>query len=368
VENKRLNIGIDLRMYRMAGIGRYLQNLFPDLIPRLNASEISILGRSNDLSGEEWLSDPRIRIREYESPIFSVAEQLAALTGRYRGLDLLWVPQYNVPVLYRGKLLLTIHDLCQLAHPGTLRNQLQRRYAKYLLSRVVKQASAIMCVSEFTASELQKYLQVDEERLVITYPAVAAMPGAAAVPQTLESTSRPYLLAVGNVKKHKNLPRLIAAFHGIRGQIDHDLILVGKREGFLNSETQVQSHFNEVDNRVRFTGHVSDQELREYYRNATALIFPSFYEGFGFPLVEAMAEGCPVACSNIASLPEIAGDAALFFDPFSIDDIARTLLQIATDAGMREALAERGKQRILRFVGNACAVRTAATINRLLVG
>jgi glycosyltransferase involved in cell wall biosynthesis len=259
----------------------------------------------------------------------------------------------------------TIHDLCQLVHPETLGNDLQRRYAKYLLSRVAKRASAILCASEFTASEVQKYLQVDRGRLVVTYPPCGQTWSLPIAPPG-KSSSTPYLLTVGNVKKHKNLLRLIAAYKEIRNLITHDLVIVGKREGFLNSETQLQAVSADRDERIRFTGQISDQELKVYYRNATALIFPSFYEGFGFPLVEAMAEGCPIACSNVASLPEVAGNAALFFNPFSVEDMSQALLQIARDATLRNALTEQGRRRILRFVGNTCAELTAATINRLL--
>jgi glycosyltransferase involved in cell wall biosynthesis len=361
----RNRIAIDLRMYRMAGIGRYLQNLLPDLIPLLNATTISILGKPDDLAGEGWIIDPRIQFREFRPRIFSVAEQWAAVCGEYRNIDLLWIPQYNLPLLYQGKLLVTIHDLCQLANPETLANDLQRGYAKFLLSRVAKRASAIMCDSEFTASEMQKYLQVARERVVVAYPPMGNGWGISAATRP-QLPNPPYLLAVGNVKKHKNLPRLIAAFAGIRNQIPHDLIIVGKRDGFLNSETQLGNISADPNGRVRFTGQVTDPELRMYYRNSTALIFPSLYEGFGYPLVEAMAEGCPIACSSVASLPEVAGDAALLFDPYSIEDIGRALLQIATEPTLRDTLAERGRQRVGRFVGTACAEVTAATINHLL--
>jgi glycosyltransferase involved in cell wall biosynthesis len=111
---------------------------------------------------------------------------------------------------------------------------------------------------------------------------------------------------------------------------------------------------------------VTDFQLKSYYRSASALIFPSFYEGFGFPLVEAMAEGCPVACSNVASLPEVAGGAALLFDPFSIDSISQALLSLATDAKLRADLQEQGRRRVLRFAGKSCAEVTAATMNRLM--
>ncbi len=363
--NTRKQIAMDLRMYRMAGIGRYLQNLLPDLIPLLNASKISILGNPVDLAHEEWIDDPRIQFREFRPRIFSVSEQIAAVRGEYSNTDLLWIPQYNLPLAYHGKLLVTIHDLCQLAHPETLANQIQRGYAKYLLTMVAKRASAILCDSEFTASEIQKYLHVDRDRVVVAYPPIGNKWG---IPLAAGATSSnpPYLLAVGNVKKNKNLPRLIAAFDGIRNQIPHNLIIVGKREGFLNSETQLQSVSADLTGRVQFTGQVTDQELRMYYRDSTALIFPSFYEGFGYPLVEAMAEGCPVACSGVASLPEVAGDAALLFDPHSIEDIRRALLEIATQPALRKTLAERGMRRVGRFAGAACAEVTAATINRLL--
>jgi glycosyltransferase involved in cell wall biosynthesis len=212
---------------------------------------------------------------------------------------------------------------------------------------------------------MQTYLQVARDRVVVAYPPIgSAWSISNATPPA--SSNPPYLLAVGNVKKHKNLLRLINAFGGIHNQIPHDLIIVGKREGFLNSETQLQSVSAELNGRVQFTGQVTDLELRIFYRNATALVFPSLYEGFGFPLVEAMAEGCPIACSSVASLPEVAGDAALQFDPYSIEDIRRALLQIATESTLRNALIELGRRRAGRFVGTTCAELTAATINRLL--
>ncbi|WP_420240133.1 glycosyltransferase family 4 protein (plasmid) [Telmatobacter bradus] len=363
--NIKPHIAIDLRMYKMAGIGRYLQNMLPDLIPQLEVEKIAILGRSEDLEGEGWIRDGRIQFHEFRPQIFSVAEQWAAIAGVYCNIDLLWVPQYNIPLLFQGKLLVTIHDLCQLAHPETLGSDLQRRYAKYLLAQVAKRASAILCVSEFTASEVGRYLHVDRNRVVVTYP---AMDNASSSPTiSLEELSeRPYLLAVGNVKKHKNLLRLIAAFKLVSDKIPHNLILVGRQDGFMNAETQLGNVSTSLSGRVQFTGHVTDQELRIFYRNASALVFPSLYEGFGYPLVEAMAEGCPTACSNSASLPEVAGDAALLFDPNSIEDIGRALLQIATEPTLRKSLSERGRRRVRRFLGTACAEATAATINRLL--
>jgi glycosyltransferase involved in cell wall biosynthesis len=363
--SKKPNIGIDIRMYAMAGIGRYLQNLLPDLIPRVNASKIWIFGKASDVSGANWLNDPRIEFCDFNAPIFSAEEQLVAATGRYREVDLLWMPQYNLPLLYGKKLLVTVHDLCQLAHPDTLGSDLQRGYARFLLSRVARRASKIMCVSEFTASEIRRYLNVNQERLVITYPAISET-WHSFTEQATKRCTPPFLLAVGNLKKHKNLPRLVAAFEHIQGLIPHRLVIVGKRDGFLNAEVGFGSSSGRVGERIQFTGPVDDQKLQSYYRGASALIFPSYYEGFGYPLVEAMTQGCPIACSNVAALPEVAGDAALYFDPFSVEEIGTGLLRIATDGRLQSALAERGRERIRRFIGTTCAELTSQTINRLL--
>lgn len=361
---QELRLGIDVRMYRMAGIGRYLRNLLPELLPRLNVSKISILGNASDLATEQWLRDPRIRVEDFRPRIFSLAEQWAPIAGRYRHIDLLWSPQYNLPLLYNGRLVVTIHDLCQVAHPETLGSELQRRYARFLLSQVVKRTDAVLCVSEFTASETRKYLHADRNKIVVAYPPLGESITASAGLKRDPGCS--YFLAVGNVKKHKNIPRLIAAYNSIRDKVSHDLVIVGSREGFRNSETALDIDSLIRDSRIRFTGYVTDEELKSWYRNAIALVFPSYYEGFGYPLVEAMAQGCPIVCSNVASLPEVAGDAAVFFDPFAVEEIASSMLRIASDEATRNALVLRGQQRFQRFLGDTCARITADTINRLV--
>src|SRR5580692_6622294 len=190
-------IAIDLRMYRMSGIGRYLQLLMPGVIPRLNASRIRILGDPGEFSGENWMGDPRIELCEFRAPIFSVAEQLAGLYG-YREDDLLWVPQYNIPLIYGGKLLVTIHDVCQLAHPEVLQSDLQRRYSRLLLSAVAKHATGVLCVSEFTLKEVEAYLGIEKSRLFVTYPGLSNLHQESVSLRPIHDDV-PYLLAVGNI-------------------------------------------------------------------------------------------------------------------------------------------------------------------------
>ncbi len=360
---KMRRLTVDLRMYRKSGIGRYLQTLMPDLMPRLDASAIRVLCAPDELAGENWTNDPRIEIRNFRAPIFSVAEQLAVLRQTYRDADLLWVPQYNIPLMYRGRLLVTIHDLCQLAHPETLGSDLQRWYAKRLLSAVANRADGILCVSEFTAGEVQRFLGVEAERLIVTHPPMNEK-WDAPVGEKANESAAPYLLTVGNIKLHKNFRTLLAAFDKIRNRISHDLIVVGKQDGFMNSDRKLGPM--PQDERVRFTGQVSDLELRKLYKNADAFVLPSIYEGFGYPVVEAMALGCPVACSRIASLPEVAGDAALFFDPFSAEDMGRVILRILNEEGVRRKMVEEGLRRAEMLRGDACARTTAEAINRIL--
>jgi glycosyltransferase involved in cell wall biosynthesis len=352
-------------MYRMSGIGRYLQTLLPRLLPLLHATKISVLGDPRDLGAESWASDPRIRFRSDSARIFSVAEQLAGLRGLYRGVDLLWAPQYNVPVLYRGRLLVTIHDVCQLAMPETLGNSLQQWYARFLFSRVAARASAVLCVSEFTAAEAQRRAGIDRRRITVAYPCLNDSWFAAAATGT-PPRANPYFLTVGNLKKQKNLLSAIAAFQQVQDRIPHHLVIVGKREGFLNADTALDAALAGSNSRVVFTGQVPDEELRRYYRYAESLVFPSLYEGFGYPLVEAMALECPIACSRAASLPEVAGEAALYFDPASINDIATALLRLAGDKALQADLKRKGTARLEHFRGDRSVGIVAGVINRLL--
>jgi glycosyltransferase involved in cell wall biosynthesis len=352
-------------MYRKSGIGRYLQTLLPDLIPRLHASRIELLCEPCDLDGEGWTKDPRITIREFRAPIFSVAEQWAAVGNTYKSAGLLWVPQYNIPLLYRGKLIVTIHDLCQVAHPETLGSNLQRWYAKKLLAAVATRADNILCVSKYTAGEVQRYFGVEAERLTIAHPTIGGSWNAHDSVPAREGNRR-YLLTVGNVKKHKNLRRLIAAFDLIRDRIPHDLLVVGQQSGFMNADPDLASAASLQDGRVRFTGYITDTELSNYYRSADLFVLPSIYEGFGFPVVEAMALGCPVACSRLSSLPEVAGDAALFFDPYSVEDIGQVIQQGLSDRVLREQMIERGFRRAELYRGDSCARATADVINRII--
>jgi glycosyltransferase involved in cell wall biosynthesis len=358
------SLTVDLRMYRHSGIGRYLQNLFPLLLPLLELDRLRVISRREIIGAPAWLSDPRVDLIEQSAAIYSPQEQLMAFNGACRDTSVLWVPHYNVPLFYSGPLVVTMHDLAPLAIPQILSNSLKRAYAALLIRRAASHATAILSVSSFTASDLRSRLAVPAHKITVTYPGLDAGWPRQAIPHT-ESDGAPYVLFVGNVKPNKNLSALLRAFALVRDRVPFRLVLAGRMHGFGTGDEAVIRMAESFGDRVRFTDEVSDQQLISLYAGATALCLPSLYEGFGLPLLEAMQLGCPVLSSTAGALPEVAGDAALFFDPVSDDSLANCLLQL-TDAALLDRLRRSGRARVQHFSFDSCARLTAEVLNRTL--
>ncbi len=356
-----MRLTADLRMYRHSGIGRYLRNLFPLLLPSLKADRIRVLGSSELFGEENWFHDPRVELFETHAAIYSIAEQLLSTRGAYRDSDLLWVPHYNAPLYYPGKLIVTIHDIAPLMVPQILDNSIKRFYARTLIRRTVSQAAAIFCVSDFTRQEVEVQLNIDASRLIVTKPGLDLDWPNVMTPHC-EDDDVPYLLFVGNIKPNKNLGLLLQAFDKVRGQIPHRLLIVGRMHGFSTADKAVKGRAAEAGDRVRMAGEVSDKELQRLYAGASALVVPSVYEGFGLTLLEAMQLGCPVISSSAGSLPEVGGDAAMYFDPSSMNELAACLLRLQME-GIAEGLREKGRQRVLEFSFEDCAMKTAVALN-----
>jgi glycosyltransferase involved in cell wall biosynthesis len=177
------------------------------------------------------------------------------------------------------------------------------------------------------------------------------------------SPERPYLLTVGNLQPRKNLVRLIKAFEELithRGH-DFDLVIVGPQHYRADEVFRAAGPANE---RIHFTGYVSDRQLAACYRCSTAFVLPSLYEGFGLPVIEAMAQGIPVACSNAGALPEVCGDAAVLFDPVSVEGMVDAVDEILHDSSLRQRLSEAGRVRATQFTWEKCADQTQAVYER----
>lgn len=358
-----MSLAIDARMLSRSGIGTYLSNVLPRLIPLYRGKSICLIGDADELGRLPWTRDGKVAVVDCRSPIYSLREQLRLPRLVPRGCSLFWSPHFNVPLLYRGRLLVTIHDILHLAMPQYMPGAHKRLFARALLAAVRRKAGAVICNSRFTANELMRVVGVPASRIEVIHMGVDE--GWFAVEERTRPHERPYFVFVGNVKEHKNVAGLVDAFRRMVDKVPHDLVIVGKKEGFITGDRKVEGDTAALGGRVKFTGLVDDALLKRYVACADALVLPSFYEGFGFPPLEAMASGCPAIVSNRASLPEICGDAALYCNPDDAEDIAARMLEAATNEALRAKLREKGLARARQFTWDRCARETVALIERL---
>lgn len=242
------------------------------------------------------------------APIYSMREQIE-YSLRIPPCELFWSPHFNVPIgsIRAKKRVVTIHDLFHLDRPFPW---LKKAYAKFLLQTAIKNSEQIITVSAFSKERILHHFPQAKEKITVIYSGADHLHSIKPKPF---STPSSFFLAIGSKKKHKNLSLL-------RGKIP-DLVIVDQ-------------------------GNLPLENLCWLYKNAKALIFPSLYEGWGFPPLEAMSLGCPVIASNAASIPEACGDAALYFDPYCFDDLQRALNNLEKQ---REDLIEKGLQRASQF-------------------
>lgn len=358
-----MNLAIDARMLSRSGIGTYLSNMLPRLVRVYRGNRIHLIGDADALGQLPWTRDAKVAVVDCRSPIYSIREQLQLPRLVPRDCSLLWSPHFNVPLLYRGTLLVTIHDVLHLAMPQFMPGVHKRLFARALLAAVRYKAAAVICNSRFTADELTRVVGVPASRIEVIHMGVDE--GWFAVAERTRPQEKPYFVFVGNVKEHKNVAGLVDAFRRIVDKVPHDLVIVGKKEGFITADRKVEGDTAALGGRVKFTGFVDGDLLKRYVARADALVLPSFYEGFGFPPLEAMASGCPAIVSDRASLPEICGDAALYCNPDDVEDIAAKMLEVATSETTRARLREKGLTRARQFTWDRCARETVALIERL---
>jgi glycosyltransferase involved in cell wall biosynthesis len=357
---------IDLRWTDSSGVGTYVKGIMPGIVRLLGDISIVGLGDRSRLEEFEWSRAANVRLIECHARRYSLAEQIQLPFAIPSGSDLFFSPYYPIPLLYRGRLAVTVHDLSHRVVPEIIDDHQKRIYAQIMFRALRKRSSVIFTVSDFSKSELLRLTTGQrEDNIILTPLGISAEWYGAA--QLLSVRSRPYLIYVGNIKPYKNLGRLVEAFLKIKDRIPHDLVIVGQSEGLITGESaeffrRVQS----AGERIQLTGFASYQELLSLVGHAQALIMPSLYEGFGLPPVEAMAAGVPVAAARAASLPEVCGDAALYFDPLNVDDIAAKLVEIASDLEISRELRDRGLARSKLFRWNTCSRTTADALRSVL--
>ena len=275
--------------------------------------------------------------------------------------DVLLVPSHVLPLLHPQNSVVTVHDLGYHYYPEahTLSQNLYLRWSTRFNARSSMRAVAD---SEATRRDLVRLYGIDPEKLVVVYPGRDESLAPVTDPLALQAVrerygiSGPYFLHVGTLHPRKNLVRLVQAMSLAGSDLDPSLqlVLAGKK-GWLYDDVLSEVRRRGLSERVLLTGYLPGADLPAMMSGALAYVFPSLYEGFGFPALEAMACGTPVVCSSASSLPEVVGDAALLFDPLDVEELAAALVRIATDARLRDDLVGRGFGQMQRFSWARCA-------------
>ena len=351
-----MRIGIDARKLHDYGIGTYIRNLVRELAHIDKDTEYVLFTRPQDVSVAGSLGE-NFRAVPDRSGHYSLSEQISIPLGvRRERLDLFHAPHYVLPALIPSKTVVTIHDCIHLMFPEYLRHRLAYAYARASLYTAAHKSNRVFTVSEQSKRDILRFFNVPPEKIVVTPNAIdnrfSAPPSEEHVTQTREryQLSSSYLLYVGNIKPHKNLERLIEAFHLVRqqGRSELELLIIGDEISRMQSLRRAV-HKYDIHRSVRFLGYVPDKTLAVLYRLASVFVFPSLYEGFGLPPLEAMASGTPVVTSNVSSLPEVVGDAAVLVDPYSAEAIADGIISVLRSTHLRGELRERGLKRVKEY-------------------
>ncbi len=282
---------------------------------------------------------------------------LAKALSKLTRSDLFFSPGYNTPLFCRCPFIFTIHDLSHVYCPEASR-PLIGLYYETIMKRACHRAAGILTVSEFTKTQIIRWSGVSTTKVVSVGcgvdPAYRAEGDSYGLPF-------PYFLCVSNRKPHKNELRTVEAF--AKSSLDPRLHLVFTGEPVADLVRCVEAH--QLSSRVDFVGVVSEARMPSLYRAAEALIFASLYEGFGFPIVEAMACGTPVVTSKVTAMPEVAGDAGLLVDPTSVQEIANAMERIASDSVLRQQLREKGFARAARFSWQGAISRVHEVLTKI---
>lgn len=274
--------------------------------------------------------------------------------------DIFFSPTHYLPIITPRHCAISVLDLSYIHFPELFKksdlNQLAS-WTKYS----ARKASRVFTISESSKDDIIKEYGVSEDKVIVTYPGVREASSIKRQALSMDEIKKKYgikkdyILFVGTLQPRKNIARLIEAFSKIKKDIE--LIIVGKK-GWLYEEILNAPKKFGIQDKVRFLDSVTDEELPSFYKNAVCFALPSLYEGFGLPVLEAMRYGCPVITSNISSLPEAGGDAALYVNPQSVNDIKNNLESIVSDKELRERLIEKGYEQVKKFSWEKTAKET----------
>lgn len=289
-----------------------------------------------------------------------------------RRIDVFFAPDYRVPRLRKIPVCATVFDAIPLSNPEWASPRL-RAVKNYVLRSTIQWADRVIAISHAMVPELVEHYAVPEERIRVTHLGVDKRwferePDArvAALRQHYRLDRR-YLLFVGTLQPRKNVPTILAAFGRLPPAFRSEVqLVIAGRAGWQTDRLVTALRAAESDGRVRWLDYVPAADMRALYQGASAFVFPSLYEGFGLPVLEAFASGVPVVCSNATSLPEVAGDAALQIDPADVVGLASAMEALVSDNALAQRMRDRGRNRAREFTWDRCAERTLAVLRSMV--
>lgn len=347
----------DLRLIHNSGIGTYIKNIFPDILDRF--SDVSVLGDPNELSNFAWYE--KVKVITFNSKTYSIQEQLL-FPFKVPKCDVFWSPHFNTPIfpIAAKRRVATIHDINHIANPQFF-SAFKKLWAKMLYKNTVKKSDQIITVSEFSKAEIIKNFKVEKYKVKVVKSGVNKLFIECTCYEEGISLPEKYILFVGNVKPHKNLITLLKAYVNLENseKSEYKLVILGKKDGFITGDEEVFDFIkrNNLKDSIYFTGQIEDKLVPIVYKKASLFVFPSLYEGFGLPILEALASGVPTLSSNKASLPEVGGDAVIYFDPKDYLELKEAIHKLLYDENLRSHLISKGYKRVKEFSWEKAAAK-----------
>lgn len=349
---KTHKIGIDCRMYskKFTGIGRYINQLITHLAQIDQVNQYYLFLNQEDY---KILKTPSKNFHKVlvDAPHYSFKEQTKFLISLYKeNLDLVHFTNFNQPLFYFKKQITTIHDLTLHFYPGRkFKHPIYKLAYKTILLIGILKSKSIIAISKNTKKDLLNHYPISKNKTKVIYNGVDTT-FLNQINKSTIKTPKEYILYTGNWREHKNITNLIKGFHILKSKFNYSgkLVLTGNPNPLYPEPINyIKTH--KLEKEIIQLGLVNENDLPHIYKNASAYVFPSLYEGFGLPILEAYASQTPVACANTACLPEIAGDASLFFDPLKPKQIASQINKILTNKKLSQQLIQKGNQQLQKF-------------------
>lgn len=371
-----MRIGIDTRglsrFDNKAGLYQYVYNLVANLLSIDSSNDYALLSTLRGFRGDGNI-DKRHLYRFSGRLSDLMLERLSIPVEFLMGkIDIFHGPSFFIPNHIRSKSVVTIHDLMMLRHPEFLTQDMANAFKKKIYS-AIRKFDTIISVSNFTKSEIIDLLNIPERRIRVIYNGIDSKFRPINDKTQLNSikakygiNGKGYLLFVGNIETKKNIDRLVHAYALLRKETDcqHSLVIAGNRAWHFETVRETVRKFS-IEEDVLFLGVVHDEDLPCLYSGAEVFVFPSLYEGFGIPVIEAMACGTPVISSNNSSVPEIAGGAAILVNPTSVSEISEAMYNVLSDSRLRQQLVEKGFRRAKDFSWEKTARETLKLYHEL---